>query len=536
MTKVRIFLSLTLLLFFSHLALAAGCQKTGSVCVDSTPCKMVGSNKVCLDQLGLSCWNYEDTYTCLKPDAVDYCAAISQVPGCRQTDSVCSATDTFFGSGCMKWTNTWQCDASVSAPANTVVLDTTYTIASDTINDSACSSPSANPSCKLASHTCVETAETRTINGLPVYKDCWAWQDDYSCLGPIQSDCAVLQNEGCTLSSSNCVSYGINNICTLTENIYSCPDKPASTSSVVNCGGSQYCTGGNCFNAGHIPDTDLAKAAAMMEATRQAGNYMDPGSLSIFGGEPGSCKNKLGGLSNCCDATGDGAGLNNSRTMGGKILTTAGGQVIVAGSVYMYDVMYNSYQAYQAMAATAATVGSAGAAATSAAAATTYEASAYGVTMSYSAEAGFTFGFDPTTLAISVAIMVVMDYLECEQPEKMLGMKKGQNLCRFAESHCSKSLLSGACMEITESYCCFNSRLARIMNTAGAAQLGRLASDCSGFTPAEFTSIDFSKVDLSEFEVEIMATVQLPSANAVGTDSASTIQQKLNNYYTKGKQ
>jgi len=30
--------------------------------------------------------------------------------------------------------------------------------------------------------------------------------------------------------------------------------------------------------------------------------------------------------------------------------------------------------------------------------------------------------------------------------------------------------------------------------------------------------------------------VQLPSANAVGTDSASTIQQKLNNYYTKGKQ
>ena len=532
----RIFFSLVLLLLFSHPALAASCQKTGSVCVDSTPCKMVGSNKVCLDQLGLSCWNYEDTYTCLKPDAVDYCAAISQVPGCRQTGSVCSATDTVLGSGCMKWTNTWQCDAGVGTPANTVALDTTYTITSDTINASACSSLSANPSCMLASHTCVEPAGTRTIDGLPVYKDCWAWQDDYSCLGPIKSDCADLQNRGCTLSSSKCVSYGTNNTCTLTEHVYSCQDKPASTSSIINCGGSQYCTGGNCFGAGHIPDPDLAKAAAMMEAARQSGNYMDPGSLIIFGGESGSCKNKLGGLSNCCNATGGGAGLNNSSTMGGKILTTAGGQAIVAGSAYMYDVMYNSYAAYQAMAATAATAGSAGAAATMAATATTYEASAYGVTMSYSANAGFTFGFDPTSLAISVAIMVVMDYMACDPPEKMLGMKKGQNLCRFAGSHCSKRLPSGVCIEITENYCCFNSRLARIMNTAGAAQLGRPASDCSGFTPAEFTSIDFSKIDLSEFEAEIMANVQLPSTNAVGTDSASTIQQKLNNYYTRGKQ
>jgi len=497
---------------------------------------MVGTNEVCLSQLGLSCWNYEDTYDCLQPDAVDYCAAISQVPGCRQTGSVCSVTDTVFGSGCMKWTNTWQCGAGVSQPANTVALDTTYTITSDTIDASACSSLSANPSCKLASHTCIEPAGTRTINGLPVYKDCWAWQDDYSCLGPIQSDCAALQNRGCTLNSSKCVSYGINNTCTLTEHVYSCTDKPASTSTVVDCGGSQYCTGGNCFGAGHVPDTDLAKAAAVMEMSRQAGNYMDPGSLTVFGGEPGSCKNKLGGLSNCCNAKGDGAGLTNSRTMGGKILTTAGGQAIMAGSKYMYDVMYNSYQAYKAMAATAATIGFAGSAASMAAAATTYQMSAYGITMSYSASAGFTFGFDPASLAVSVAIMVVADYLACEQPEKMLGMKKGQNLCRFAGSHCSKSLLGGICIEVTENYCCFNSRLARIMNTAGAAQLGRPASDCSGFTPDEFASIDFSKVDLSEFEAEIMASVQLPSTNAVGTDASLTIQQKISNYYTRGKQ
>ncbi|NCN89135.1 MAG: conjugal transfer protein TraN, partial [Gallionella sp.] len=164
--------------------MAADCKKTGSICVDSTPCKMVGGNQVCLSQLGLSCWNYEDTYTCLKPDAVDYCAAIKQVPECHQTGSVCATSDTLLGTGCMKWTNTWQCGASVAAPAGTVKLDTTHTIASDTIDSAACNSLASNPTCTLAAHTCTEPGGTRIINGLAVAKDCWAWRDDYSCMGP----------------------------------------------------------------------------------------------------------------------------------------------------------------------------------------------------------------------------------------------------------------------------------------------------------------------------------------------------------------
>ena len=221
-----------LLVLANHSAFAATCTKTGSVCVDSTPCKNISGVDVCLNtpEVPASCWKYTDTYNCLDKAAVDYCAAISTIPGCRQVSSVCASPSS---SGCLRWTNTWQCGAGVGAPANTVALDTTYTITSDTINASACSSLSANPSCMLASHTCVEPAGTRTIDGLPVYKDCWAWQDDYSCLGPIKSDCADLQNRGCTLSSSKCVSYGINNTCTLTEHVYSSrtsrPPRPASS-------------------------------------------------------------------------------------------------------------------------------------------------------------------------------------------------------------------------------------------------------------------------------------------------------------------
>ncbi|OIO78891.1 MAG: hypothetical protein AUJ88_05060 [Gallionellaceae bacterium CG1_02_56_997] len=570
------------LLALSGISMAADCKKTGSICVDSTPCKMVGGNQVCLSQLGLSCWNYEDTYTCLKPDAVDYCAAIKQVPECHQTGSVCATSDTLLGTGCMKWTNTWQCGASVAAPAGTVKLDTTHTIASDTIDSAACNSLASNPTCTLAAHTCTEPGGTRIINGLAVAKDCWAWRDDYSCMGPIKSDCAALQNKGCTLSSSKCVSYGLNNTCILTENVYSCQDKAASTSSVVDCGSSQYCVGGNCFDTGHTPDTDLAKATAMMEAMREAGNYMDPATLKIFGGEGGSCKNKLGGLGNCCKADGGGAGMSNASIMGYTVMAAAStaGQVLKYGSSYVYDAMFGASSVatgvssmaaasgaatstagaaaaggfsaslsmygftatYATEAAAAASVEAAAAASTAAiaeataagasaaAAAAAGEAAAAGATV----EAGFTVAFDPTTLAIQVAIMVVMDYLACEEPERMLAMKKGQGLCRFNESHCSKKAIS--CIEVTESYCCFNSRLARIVNTAGGAQIGKPATDCSGFTPDEFTSLDFSKIDLAEFEAEIMANVKMPDAGIIGTDVGASVQNKLNNYYTRGAQ
>src|SRR5665647_1590606 len=145
---------------------------------------------------------------------------------------------------------------------------------------------------------------------------------------------------------------------------------------------------------------------------------------------------------------------------------------------------------------------------------------------------GISFAFDPTTLAIQVGLMILQELLSCDQPEKMLAMKKGQNLCRYTGSHCSiKIPIIGTCLQTTESYCCFNSRLARIINTSGGVQMGKPVTDCTGFTPTEFSSLDFSRIDLTEFTNEIMANVKMPSATIINTDSTATMQRKLNNYY-----
>ena len=315
---IRLLITIALLIA-SFGALAATCQKTNSVCVDAAPCKTISGVQVCLTDPGVNstCWQYTDTYTCLMSNAVDYCAALKQTAGCSQTSSVCATNDTLFNTGCMEWTNIWRCgNPSLSTPTSTIQLDNSYTLTTDTLNNTQCQTYTDNPGCTLASHTCVEPAETRNINGLDVYQDCWSWQDDYTCIGQMQSDCAALQARGCTLGTSTCIMTASDGQCSLTEKVYQCQSSAGTTSSVMDCGTQQYCVGGNCFDAGHTPDPDFAKTAAMMEATREAGNYMDPATMRLFGGENSSCKKKLFGLVNCCKGSGGGAAMSNSAVMG----------------------------------------------------------------------------------------------------------------------------------------------------------------------------------------------------------------------------
>lgn len=517
-------LFLTVSLIFAGASIAASCVKTGSVCVDSTPCKTVSGVQVCLTDpaINKTCWQYDDTYKCMKPNSVDYCRGISQVRGCWQTDSVCAVPGPTPTAPCDTWRNTYRCgSSSLPVPTTTTIINSSHTLVADTAIHPVCATYADNPSCSIISHKQVTTGTPTAV-----------WQDEYTCMSAPATSCSDLVVRGCTMvGPRRCIATNPNtSACTLFEKTYSCIKTPASTSTVADCAGNQYCMGGNCFNTGHVPDADMAQTAAMMEAMRQAGNYMD-GSMKIFSGQGSSCTNTLFGLFNCCKGSGGGSGMNNSSIMSSAM--SAGGQVLKAGSSYMYDMMFdNSYVIRGIDSALASTpIGSL----TSGPFSPSF--SMYGFTASWSASGGFVLAFDPTTLAIQVAIMIIVEIASCDPPEKMLALKKGQNLCRFTGSFCSVEIpIVGICLQKTETYCCFNSRLARIINTAGGVQIGRPATDCSGFTPDQFAALDFSRIDLSEFIAEIMANVHMPNTSAINTDSTAAMQRKLNNYYTRGRQ
>ena len=110
-------------------------------------------------------------------------------------------------------------------------------------------------------------------------------------------------------------------------------------------------------------------------------------------------------------------------------------------------------------------------------------------------------------------------------------MKRDNRLCHGVGSYCSSRVpIIRVCIETTQSYCCFNSRLSRIMNEQGRAQLGKgwggaESPDCSGFTIPQLQALDFSRMNLAEFYAEIAPT--LPDVGAM----RSRAQQKVNSYY-----
>lgn len=142
--------------------------------------------------------------------------------------------------------------------------------------------------------------------------------------------------------------------------------------------------------------------------------------------------------------------------------------------------------------------------------------------------------FNPATIAISVAMYFVMEYLmqACDQTSMETAMAASSGYCHEVGTYCKKKIPLLGCVQKATSYCCFNSKLARILHEQGRPQLTGFngwgtASDpqCRGFTPEEFSALDFSKIDLSEY-VEDMV---LKTTNEI----QGSVNQITQDFYNK---
>jgi len=101
---------------------------------------------------------------------------------------------------------------------------------------------------------------------------------------------------------------------------------------------------------------------------------------------------------------------------------------------------------------------------------------------------------------------------QCGEGERDLQKAKDAGACHYVGIKCVADFL-GVCLQEKRFYCCFNSKLARIVQEQGRPQLGISWGDpdnprCRGFSPEEFQRLDFSRMDLSEFYGDIQATAQ----------------------------
>ncbi|MCL4780803.1 MAG: conjugal transfer protein TraN [Gammaproteobacteria bacterium] len=378
--------------------------------------------------------------------------------------------------------------------------------------------PATAADCYQNAETCAEGPETRDIGGYPVQRDCWRYRASYTCVSQNSTDdCQPLRDRSCSQVDSHCMDTNPQGACMLYEQTWQCRIATGTTSTVTNCGGQQFCMDGRCFDTGYAPDADFARSVAGLEAQREAGRYLDPNTLEVFKGYDNRCRKKLFGLLNCCK----GGGIDGSLFSTMSLITGAGGQAIGAiGSSYTYDALFTADAPDMVIAGFESLFGAGGGSSALA-----------GLIAGDVSVGSFVTSLMPGPWTIAMLAIQFSGLLSCEQAEQVLAMKRDNRLCHSVGSYCSSRLpIIRTCVETTESYCCFNSRLSRIINEQGRAQLSRSWGgarnpNCSGFSLTQLQALDFSRMDLSEFYAEIAPT--LPNLG----DMQQRAEQKVNGYF-----
>ncbi|MDD2736680.1 MAG: conjugal transfer protein TraN [Desulfuromonadaceae bacterium] len=319
--------------------------------------------------------------------------------------------------------------------------------------------------------------------------------------------------------------------------------------------GKMQCSPNPCFNPGAPGSevtTTLDESMLQDDGPKDAkGNCL--GQIYIFNGKASRCRPPgltVGMINNCCEsdkvASEDTGTSITTATQGIQMAYEIGqvayyGNALVTGAAEISAISTTATGAVTSMTVVSAagtTTTLSGAAATGA-----YATMASGATGASAIGAGMQAYaaalFNPATIVIAVVVLVVMKVLMgsgCDQGDIQTGMQNAAKDCHYVGDYCQRKWPLTGCVQKAKSFCCFNSKMARIIHEQGRPQLQAFQPNgdwgdpkqpnCRGFTPDEFQALDFSRIDLSEY----FADVQKDLATKID-GSQQTIMQNIQNKY-----
>jgi conjugal transfer mating pair stabilization protein TraN len=104
---------------------------------------------------------------------------------------------------------------------------------------------------------------------------------------------------------------------------------------------------------------------------------------------------------------------------------------------------------------------------------------------------------------------------DCTEGEKHLAKLRSQNLCVYVGTYCAeREKVTKICLRKKSSFCCFGTKLARILHEQGRRQLAldfgcAESPNCRPFTVNELQRLDFNKINFAELYAEIQAKAQV---------------------------
>lgn len=368
-------------------------------------------------------------------------------------------------------------------------FDTGYTNASPT---------GSVDKCVRSQSICTASAETRMVDGYPIARSCWGYSNTYDCVGTdVKSDCSQPRFGQCTQQGAQqCVDVDPldANFCTTGKFTFNCAVRDTTRiETELDCSGQKFTDReGVVWDAGYTKDRDFGAVATYMEAGRQAGTYLDTNSLTLFKGHDNRCIKKLYGLINCCNRGGSNAfgSFTNFAVIYAASSAVSG---VVKGSKFVYDGLFTAANpaAFASQISTAFTGGLSALAG------------------KFTLESLIPGPWQAAMIAITIAQMAA-----CNKDDKDLALKRDAELCEPLGDYCSKKIIG--CFERTQTYCCFNSRLARAVNVQGKAQLGigmgsAQSPNCGGVSTSQLASIDLTRMNLANFIDEVKLAKETPA-------------------------
>ena len=128
---------------------------------------------------------------------------------------------------------------------------------------------------------------------------------------------------------------------------------------------------------------------------------------------------------------------------------------------------------------------------------------------------------------------------QCDKEDARTDMLVQSGVCHYVGEYCSWKLkFPSICLQHKKVYCCFHSKLGRIIQEQGRPQLkdfgysgdwgSPTSPNCRGFTPDEFQMLDFNKMDLSSYFGDIAKKVA-----GKQKEIEQKAQQNISNFYNQ---
>ncbi len=285
--------------------------------------------------------------------------------------------------------------------------------------------------CEYSSKRCVEGAETRMVEGTPVYSKCWAEEAVYQCRTQEEDHCNQWAKKGCLQIGSRCLTYLEQGHCVKWQQTYECTSNKRQSNITTLSGQKPFCLDGTCVDQTWDGNGDMVDALAKLAIFKEMQKGLDANMGIVFKGRNLGCSRVPTGFKDCCKIKGWGKDIHLA---------------------------------------------------------------------------------------------------SCSSEEEDLGEQRKLNKCLMIGTYCTDKVL-GVCTRKKTTYCCYPSKLSKIINVQGKRQLGLSFGnaenpECGGLTLDQISRVDFSKLDLSELFSEMFANLKTPNTTNLGKDIQKSMTNK----------